>query len=159
MGFKTLNFGNKITLFAGTSRDWMIVAHAAFSQSITIATAYDTLGVDGLSFSLNEGGVRALFTTADLLLSTVTKVKSKVSSLEFVIYNGKPDESKLVKVKSDLESLGVKIYSLDDVHFIGINSVIDILPPKPQDIACIMYTSGSTGDPKGVILTHANLIG
>jgi long-chain acyl-CoA synthetase len=55
---------DKLTLFASTGlvisntrRDWMLVTHGCFSQNITITTAYDTLGEDGLAFSLNEGTV------------------------------------------------------------------------------------------------------
>ncbi|CAF4766642.1 unnamed protein product, partial [Rotaria magnacalcarata] len=40
----------------------------------------------------------------------------------------------------------------------GRNNLVDFAPPKPNDIALIMYTSGSTGEPKGCIITHENFI-
>lgn len=37
--------------------------------------------------------------------------------------------------------------------------IIEIVPPSPRHLALICYTSGTTGVPKGVMLTHANLMG
>jgi long-chain acyl-CoA synthetase len=64
----------------------MSVAHAAFTQSVTIVTAYDTLGLDGLRASLKQTASRAIFVDAILLVS-LTKVLADVPSLEFVIVN------------------------------------------------------------------------
>ncbi|CAJ0911869.1 4126_t:CDS:2, partial [Entrophospora sp. SA101] len=62
-----LNKGSKITIFASTSANWMLVTHGCFSQSMTIVTAYDTLGEEGLLHSMNEAEVDGMFANADLL--------------------------------------------------------------------------------------------
>jgi long-chain acyl-CoA synthetase len=47
---------------------------------------------------------------------------------------------------------------LTELEATGVANPVAPMPPKPNDVAVIMYTSGSTGNPKGVMLTHANLI-
>ncbi|KAI8911450.1 hypothetical protein EDD86DRAFT_202408 [Gorgonomyces haynaldii] len=146
---------DKITLFASTSRDWMLMAHACFSQSITITTAYDTLGEEGLGFSLNECAVKTLFTQAELF-PVVTKVTPSVQTLKTIIYTGKPTEEQLQKAKEANPQL--VFYSLEQVRQFGLDHPTPADPPKPDTLACIMYTSGSTGNPKGVMLTHSNVV-
>jgi long-chain acyl-CoA synthetase len=64
----------------------MSVAHAAFTQSVIIVTAYDTLGLDGLRAPLGQMALRAIFVAVTLLVS-LAKVLPDVPSLEFVIVN------------------------------------------------------------------------
>ncbi|KND04167.1 long-chain fatty acid-CoA ligase FAA1 [Spizellomyces punctatus DAOM BR117] len=150
-----LNPGDKLTLFASTSRDWQLVAHGCWTQSLTITTAYDTLGEEGLSFSLNECEVTTMFTNAELL-KMLLRIGSKVTTLKRIIYNGQADASLLEQIKSAFPSY--ELYTLDQIQEFGRNHPVDPVPPKPEDTCCIMYTSGSTGNPKGVMLTHANII-
>ena len=48
--------------------------------------------------------------------------------------------------------------SFEELRKLGEENTVDPVPPKPEDLCCIMYTSGSTGPPKGVPLTHGNVI-
>ncbi|KAI9331186.1 hypothetical protein BDR26DRAFT_682275 [Obelidium mucronatum] len=148
-----LNKGDKVTIYADTSRDWMLTAMACMEQSITITTAYATLGEEGLTYSLQECEVTTLFTNADLLpmLLKVTVVCPKVKN---IVYNGKADAETLKKLQAKMSN----VLSLEELEALGNQKIYAPVPPKAEDLALIMYTSGSTGTPKGVMLTHANVV-
>eukprot|EP01018_Ginkgo_biloba_P014163 Gb_08827 [translate_table: standard] len=57
-----------------------------------------------------------------------------------------------------LERLGVKAYSWDGFLLLGTKRNIELSAPKKSDISTIMYTSGTTGEPKGVLITHESIV-
>lgn len=132
---------------------------ACCSISTAIATAYDSLGESGLEHSLNEPGCVAIFTNADLL-PVVSKVIANAPTLRLVIYDGDAKPELLDKIRGARD--GVKVFSIDELRAYGRDKPADGLDarrPKAETTACIMYTSGTTGAPKGVVITHGNLIG
>jgi long-chain acyl-CoA synthetase len=134
------------------------MAHACGSISTTIATAYDTLGPSGLTHSLNEPSCAALFTNAELL-HTLLAVLPNTPTVKFVIFDGEPTPKLLASLAEARQD--ITVLPIADLRARGrllSPSLVEGRRPTPQTVSCIMYTSGSTGAPKGVVITHANLI-
>lgn len=148
--------GKMFNIFSSTSVNWQVMANACASQSITFATAYDSLGEEGLAHSITEPSVFGLFTNASLL-STVAAIVSKTPSLKVLIYDG---EEKDIK-KGSLEKIkeaGVEVHRFEEFLKLGEENPHEAVKPGPQDVATIMYTSGSSGAPKGCVITHENVV-
>lgn len=132
------------------------MAHGVASQSLTMVTAYDTLGESGLKHSIVQTGSKAIFLDPGLI-STFTNVLPAAKEIKYVIYNsvGEAKKEHLEKLKSNE---GIKVISFDDLVQLGKDNPAEPVPPKKEDLACVMYTSGSTGDPKGVKIKHKAVI-
>lgn len=110
-----------------------------------------------MKHSLVQTGSTAIFLDPTLIRS-LDNVLKDVKSIKYVIYNTdqEPSEEDLKKIKSSFSYLN--ILSIEELRKLGEENPIDPVPPAPEDLCCIMYTSGSTGPPKGVPLTHKNVI-
>ena len=125
------------------------------SQSMPIVTFYATIGEDGLAHSLMETKAKAIFVDSELIPMLVQPLTSSQSTM-FVIYHGEPLETELATLKRAHKHLTILHY--DVLLELGKSNPIEPVPPASSDLACIMYTSGSFGRPKGVLLTHRNVI-
>jgi len=156
---------DRVHIFAATHAYWLATAHGAGSQSMPIVTAYDTLGEEGLKHSLLQTNAKAIFLDPHLLTKLVNPLKD-AKDIQHVIYNDdhapttKPDPKKL---EADIKKLKdahphLTILGFQELVKLGEDNPVEPVPPKADDLCCIMYTSGSTGAPKGVLLKHKNVI-
>ena len=114
------------------------MSHACFTQSMTIITAYDTLGEEGLVHALTENQIQVIFTNEDLL-PMISKVAIQLPDLRHVIYNG----NSTCQIPEDLKAQKkIQLLSLTELHDLGLSNVSPHTPPEPSSLACIMYTSG-----------------
>jgi long-chain acyl-CoA synthetase len=125
------------------------------TQSLPLVTAYAALGKEGLTHSLNQTSAKAIFTDSELL-PKLLGILTSVPDLQNIVYRGAADEALLTSFTKTQQIKN--IISYNDLIQLGQSNPVDPTPPGSLDIACIMYTSGTTGPPKGVVLTHQNII-
>merc|ERR1712126_731327 len=153
-GFRELGMKpkDKIVLYANTCSEWMTSAIAAFKHSIAVVTIYTNLGEEGVEHGVSQTDASVIVVSQELV-PRLQAVLSKCPSVKHVIIisSHKP-------VPTPDPVGGVKFHKFEDVVNLGSSSSVLASPPGPSDSAIIMYTSGSTGVPKGVVLTHANIV-
>lgn len=147
-----------LVLFEDTCKQWTVCLHGCFTQSITVATCYSTLGDDAVLAAVNETGATTLllnwknaekFAAMEKQMPTLKTIVASTYEM--------PEGARATVPKSGSR---IKILSSDEVIELGAKEAAEYrpVPPKPEDVALIMYTSGSTGKPKGVLMKHSQIV-
>lgn len=94
-----------------SSMHWLSIAHGAFTQSFTVVTAYDTLGLEGLRWSLEQTKSKAAFIDSGLLSTFIQALKS-APTIEYIILNNesKPAQEHLDKLANEFPNIRVVPY-------------------------------------------------
>ncbi|KAF2909710.1 long chain acyl-CoA synthetase 9, chloroplastic [Oryza sativa Japonica Group] len=145
----------RVAIFADTRAEWQIALQACFRQSITVVTIYSSLGEGALCHSLNETEVTTVI-CGRKELKKLLDISGQLDTVKHVIYVNEEGVSSEVSLAQKCTSWRVE--SFEEVERLGLETPVEAKLPLPSDTAVIMYTSGSTGMPKGVMMSHRNVL-
>ncbi|XP_019114769.2 long-chain-fatty-acid--CoA ligase 5 [Larimichthys crocea] len=145
-----------IGIFAQNRPEWIISELACYTYSMVAVPLYDTLGPEALVFIIDQAEISTVLcdnqNKAETLLQTREKGQTPVLKTVVIM---DPFNSELVERGT---KCGVEIVSLEDVEALGKSKLQKPVPPKPEDLSIVCFTSGTTGNPKGAMLTHENVV-
>lgn len=148
-----VNPGDRCGIYGSNCPEWITAMEACDSQAITYVPLYDTLGPNAVEFIINHAEVSIAFVQENKLSSILSCLPKCSSNLKTIVSFGKISDMQ----KKEADELGVSCFSWEEFPQLG--SLDCELPPKHKtDVCTIMYTSGTTGEPKGVILTNGALV-
>jgi len=160
LGAKT---GDRIGVCSANRAEWTEVLLATGAHSFVTVALYDSLGVDAMEYIINHAEVEIAFSSPEKMknmLAIIDKCPKLKTIVQFDLHPLFHNHADAIK-DADREAAAAK-----NVKLIGFSELLKLgsevedrtlHPGSPNDTAYIMYTSGTTGVPKGVILTHLNL--
>jgi len=137
--------GDKVAMVIYKNRpEWMVMDFAIQMAGLISIPLYPTISVAEYEYILNEAEVKAVFCGGDDLYAKLSATSPNVNTLENIYTFDKHEDRPFWET----------IFNTDNTEEIEqIKSGI-----KSEDLATIIYTSGTTGNPKGVMLTHSNVM-
>ena len=138
---------DKIAVLSKNRPEWIMVDLAVQKSGAVLTPFYPTIHINELEYVLNDAKVKYIFVNDENDFEKVTSLKTRLTSLRaiytFEKVGGAPHWKELFEPVTDAVKSNLK----------GISDKI-----RNEDLATIIYTSGTTGKPKGVMLSHNNIM-
>ncbi|NWZ35427.1 ACSL5 ligase, partial [Brachypodius atriceps] len=145
-----------IGIFAQNRPEWIISEYACYTYSMVAVPLYDTLGPEAIVYIVNKADISVVIcdtpAKAEVLLKNCED--KKTPCLKIIVLMDLFDK----ELKDRGDKVGIEILSLQEVEELGRNNIKEPVPPKPEDLSVVCFTSGTTGNPKGAMLTHQNVV-
>jgi long-chain acyl-CoA synthetase len=155
LGLKNLglNAGDRVALLADNCLNWAAADYGILLNRAINVPIYSTLIPAQIAYILGNSGARFIFCSDEIQTEKVLQKRDDLPNLEKIIqFQGAADDPDVISFQKLLE-IGAEMLES------GASALKDdALKVGEHDICSIIYTSGTTGDPKGVVLTHGNIV-
>src|SRR5579883_124876 len=147
--------GDRIGIISENRPEWMIADHAILSLGAADVPIFPNLTSEQAQWIFANAGVSIIVVSNEFQLKKILRIADALPVLRNVIIMKEGVDRTDARVISfrDVQQQGERFAALHPEHLAQSRASV-----KPDNIATIIYTSGTTGTPKGVMLTHANLV-
>jgi len=143
--------GDRIAILADNCPEWVVVDQAVLGTGAIVVPLYTTSGSEEICAILKDSGTRLVAAREDDNVRKVVALGEQLSALEGVIAMH-PDA---VEQPRGADGSSPPVRTLAGV---SLSEPAELFEGSSDDLATIIYTSGTSGPPKGVMLSHGNLI-
>ena len=147
-------------LFSVNRYEWVIAEYGAGYYGIPTVALYDTLGADTSRFIINHAQVPIMASQMQNVPTLLELAPSTPSLKVIIVFDSilpQQEESMDIQRKWGT-AVGVLVVSWTKVLDLGKANPAAFVPVKPDDVVCLQYTSGTTGNPKGAMILHKNVV-
>lgn len=140
-----------VGIFARNRVEWMLTEVATNGYSMVNVPLYETLGAEAISFILVQTSLRVVI--CDDSAKAIQLMSSKSMLENIIVIESITDEA-----RAKAAEMNIRIHTFDELRQIGRQNFKRPIPSKPDELATLCYTSGTTGTPKGAMITHQNIV-
>jgi len=146
--------GDRVAILSESRPEWTLTdAGCMFAGAIDVPI-YPTLMPPQVRYILKDSGARVLVLANEEKYQQIREVLGECPEVEQIVFFELPQGDNAAGISlAELENRGGKLAEEQPELVTNISNDVE-----PGDLATIIYTSGTTGEPKGVMLTHANLV-
>lgn len=139
--------GDKIAIISNNRSEWHITDLGITQMGGISVPIYPTITEEDYAYIMNDASIKCCFVSDADLFQKVTNIKEQVPTLENLYTFDQVPSAKNWKEVLEMDPNG---------DFSAVQTIMDSI--KTEDLATLIYTSGTTGKPKGVMLSHRNLV-
>uniref|UniRef100_A0A804RIS7 Long-chain-fatty-acid--CoA ligase n=1 Tax=Zea mays TaxID=4577 RepID=A0A804RIS7_MAIZE len=142
--------GSRVGIYGANCPQWIVAMQACNGYSLVCVPLYDTLGAGAVDYIIDHAEIDVVFIQDKKIKEILSPNCKSAKRLKALV----AFTSATTEQNKEADQIGIKMYAWDDFLKVGKDNPRQPCPPQASDICTVMYTSGTSGQPKGVMLTH-----